>query len=185
MYRSQRITLRPFSEDDAQWIVEMKSEFSDVRSYVGRPYPNDLKGEKEWISRMYHSGILTSIFLAVEENDTRQFVGYVAASNISYINSNATVGVFFHKSGRGKGYYREAQVLFYAYLFNEINLHKLNSTIIPYNEVAIRITAAIGFTTDGIRREQIYQNGKYHDEILISLSRDDFFRLNDVQALVM
>jgi RimJ/RimL family protein N-acetyltransferase len=185
MYRSKHITLRPFSEDDAPWIVEMKSDFNDVRSYVGRPYPNDLKGEKEWIGKMYHGGILTSIFLAVEENDSRKFVGYVAASNINYINRNATVGVFFHKAGRGKGYYREAQVLFYAYLFNEINLHKLNSTIIPYNEVAIRITAEIGFTTDGIRREQIYQNGRYHDEILISLMKDDFLRLNELTQLVI
>ena len=185
MYQSKRLILRPFREEDAQHVMEMRSDFRDVQSYVGRPFPNDEAGEKEWIASMYHKGPLTNIHLVVEEKETNSFVGFVVASNISYTHRNAHVGVFFHKKARGKGYYKEAQIVFYAYLFREINLHKVTSGIIPYNEIAVKITAAIGFQTDGVRREQFYQNGKYYDEILISLLARDFFEQNKVDEVIL
>lgn len=184
MYKSKRIRLRPLEENDATMIMEMRSDIRDVRAYVGRPFPNNTEGEREWIRSLYHNGPLTTIGFAVEEIGSGLFVGFVVAGNISYTNRNATIGVFFHKNARGKGYYKEAQVLFYTYLFNEINLHKLTSSIIPYNEVPIKITAELGYTTDGIRKEQIYQNGRYYDEIMISLLARDFFEKSDPDQLI-
>ena len=129
---------------------------------------------------MYPAGLLSSIILVVEEIDSKQFIGYAATSKIDYINSNAHVGIIFHKNGRGKGYFKEASILFYAYLFNEINLHKVYSGVLTYNEIAITNDKKIGFKIDGIMKEHIYQNGKYHDVYMVSLIAKDFFRINNM-----
>jgi RimJ/RimL family protein N-acetyltransferase len=175
MYRSKRITLRAFTEDDAQWISEIKMDLDGTRAYGGRPFPSNINSEKEWISKMYPAGYLSSIFVVIEENETKQFIGFYVASNINYINSNAHVGMIFHKNGRGKGYAKEASILFYGYLFNEINLHKVYSEVLTYNEIALKSYLKIGFKIDGISKEHMYQNGKYHDLHIVSLMAKDFF----------
>jgi RimJ/RimL family protein N-acetyltransferase len=172
--------LRPFIEDDAKMISEIKEDFIGLRAYSGRPFPNNVEGEKEWISKMYPAGLLSSIMLVVEERETKEFIGYVAASKIDYINSNAHVGIIFHKNGRGKGYFREASILFYGYLFNEINLHKVYSGVLTYNDIAIENDKKIGFKVEGIMKEHIYQSGKYHDVYMVSLTAKDFFSVNNL-----
>jgi RimJ/RimL family protein N-acetyltransferase len=175
MYKGKNVLLRAFSEDDAKYVCELKTDFIALKAFGGRPFPNNLAGEKEWISKMYPAGLLNSIILVVEEIVTKQFVGYVAASKIDYINSNAYVGIIFHKNFRGKGYYKEASILFYSYLFNEINLHKVYSGDLTYNSIAIENDKKIGFTVDGVMKEHIYQSGKYHDMYIVSLTKKDFF----------
>jgi RimJ/RimL family protein N-acetyltransferase len=180
MYKGKRVLLRPFTEDDAKIISEMKEDFTATKAFGGRPFPNNLEGEKEWISKMYPPGLLSNIILVAEDIKTKQFIGYVSASKIDYINSNAHVGIIFHKNFRGKGYYKEVSILFYAYLFNEINLHKVYSGDLIYNEVAIETDKKLGFTIDGIMKEHIYQGGKYHDVYFVSLTAKDFFEINNI-----
>ena len=180
MYKSKRINLRSFTEDDAKLIMEMKMDFIGLKAACGRPFPSNESSEKEWISKMYPNGFLSSIILAIEENETKQFVGYCSASNINYINSNAHVGLFIHKNGRRKGYFKEASILFYGYLFNEINLHKVYSHALVYNEIAIQADKKIGFVVEGTMREHIYQSGSYHDALVVSLTAKDFFQINNL-----
>lgn len=176
MYKGKKLTLRPFTEEDAPLICEIKMDLDGARAYGGRPFPSNISGEKEWISKMYPPGYLSNIFLAIEENHTKQFVGFYVASNVNYINSNAHVGMIFHPNGRGKGYAREASILFYAYLFNEINLHKVYSEVLTYNEIAMKTYLKIGFTIDGLLKEHMYQNGKYEDLHMVSLTSENFFK---------
>lgn len=178
MYRSKKIILRPFTEDDAKYLCEMKENFAFTKAFGGRPFPNNLEGEQEWISRMYPAGLLTSIILVVEEIESKNFIGYISANKIDYINSNAQVGIIFHKNARGKDYFMEASILFYAYLFNEINLHKVYSGVLTYNEVVLENDKELGFSIDGVMKEQIFQGGKYHDVYIVSLTAKDFFEKN-------
>lgn len=185
MYKSKRINLRAFTEEDAKLIIEMKMDFAGLKAACGRPYPTNENSEKEWISKMYPNGFLSSVTFAIEENDTNLFVGYCTASNINYINSNAHVGLFFHKQGRGKGYFKEASILFYGYLFNELNLHKVQSHALVYNEIAIESDKKIGFLVEGTMREHIYQGGGYHDALCVSLTKKDFFQKNNLNDYVV
>lgn len=185
MYKSKKINLRAFTEDDAKLIIEMKRDFIGLKAACGRPFPSNENSEKEWIANMYPNGYLSSIYFAIEENETKQFIGYCSASNINYINSNAHVGLFFHKSGRGKGYFKEASILFYGYLFNEINLHKVYSYALTYNQLAIQADKKIGFKEEGIMKEHIYQNGIYHDALMLSLTAKDFFQIHNLEDFLI
>jgi RimJ/RimL family protein N-acetyltransferase len=185
MYKSKNINLRAFTEDDAKFIVEMRKDFEGVKAAGGRPYPVNENNETEWISNMYPNSYLTNIHFVIEETETKLFIGYCSALNINYINRNAHVGLFFHENGRGKRYFKEAQMLFYAYLFNEINLRKVYSYALAYNEIAIKVDTQIGFKVDGIMKEHIYQGGKYHDALMLSLTAKDFFNNYDLKDFLI
>lgn len=178
MYRSKILLLRSFTENDAPFLIEMKMDFEGLKAAGGRPFPSNQQSEKEWISKMYPNGLLSNIYFVIEECDSNQFVGYCSATDINYLNRNAHVGFFFHKNARGKGYFKKAQVLFYSYLFNEVNLKKLYSHALAYNTLAITTDKKIGFKEDGIMKEHIYQGGIYHDIVLLSLTKEDFFEIN-------
>lgn len=178
MYKNDKILLRAFTENDSSTIAEMRKDFVGQKAAGGSLFPSNEINEKEWISKMYPHGIQTSIYLAIEEVKTKQFIGYCSAMNINYINRNAHVGFFFHPNARGKGYFRESQILFYSYLFAEINLRKVYSYALAYNEIALKVDQQIGFQIDGVMKEHIYQNGEYHDAIILSLMAKDFFQIN-------
>ena len=180
MYKSKKLNLRAFTEGDAILINEMRQDFDGQKAAGGSPFPSNVNNEKEWISKMYSSNILSNIHFVLEENESQNFIGYCSALNINYINRNAHVGFFFHKNARGKGYFKEAQILFYSYLFKEINLKKVYSYALVYNEIAIKVDKKIGFKEDGIMREHIYQNGCYHDAIMLSLTSKDFFEIHNI-----
>jgi hypothetical protein len=57
----------------------------ELRAFGDRPYPNNLVGEKEWISKMFPSGLLTSILRVVKELETKELIGYVGTTKIDYI----------------------------------------------------------------------------------------------------
>jgi RimJ/RimL family protein N-acetyltransferase len=42
------------------------------------------------------------------------------------------------------------------------------------NEASIRLHHALGFKDEGRRRDTIFYNGRYNDELLFGLTRDEF-----------
>ena len=134
---------------------------------------------------MYPHNLRDSIYLALEENENKRFLGYVLARRINYINSNAEVGTILLKKGRGKGYFKEISVLFYTYLFDELNLHKVYTSIIASNEISIEAHKKIGFVVDGKRKEQVWQDGKYKDVYLISLFAEEFRNKNKLRDYLL
>lgn len=185
MYKSKNIQLRPFDENDIEYIVEMRRDFNAQKAAGGSPFPSNHLNEKDWISNMYPHGVLTNIHFVIEEINTKKFIGYCSALNIHYINRNAHVGFFFHENARGKGYFKEFQILFYAYLFNEINLRKVYSHALLYNEISIKGMKQIGFEVDGIMKEHIFQNGQYLDAVMLSLTAQEFFSNNNVDSYII
>jgi RimJ/RimL family protein N-acetyltransferase len=185
MYRSKKIFLRPFNENDIDSILEMRMDLAGVKAAGGLPYPSNEFSIRNWITNLYPKDNLTTISLVIAESESNQFIGYCSALNISYLNRNAHIGFFLHKNGRGKGYFKEAQILFYGYLFNELNMRKVYSHFLAYNEIAIKAVKQIGFKEDGIMKEHIFQGGKYHDTVLLSLTEVDFHSIHNLSSYLV
>jgi diamine N-acetyltransferase len=174
MYSNEKIKLRGFRKEDAPKLVELRDDFEGVRSYVGSPFPVNLQTEEEWISNMYPAGLLEKIYLAIEEIDSGEMVGYCAARKINYINRNAEVGVVLFTEARGKGYFKIVTDLFYGYLFNELNLHKVYTYVLKDHQIPIESRLKRGLKIEGEIREHIYQGGEYKDVYFVSLYSRDF-----------
>jgi len=176
MIEGNKIRLRAFVIDDAKYITELKSDFEGLKAFAGFPFPSNTESEKEWISNMYTKGLPSTIYFAVEDKTSNEFAGYCVARRIDYLSRNAEVGIILMKSARGKGYFKEVSYLFYNYLFNEINLHKVYSFVIEGN-LALKADKKIGYVEEGLVKEHLWQDGVYKNLHFVSLYKDNFYRV--------
>lgn len=174
MLSDKNIRLRPFEESDARVLNLIRSDTPGMKSLVGNPFPGNEASQREWISHMYGKGIQQNIYLLIEELKSGLAAGYIAARNIDFVNSHADVGVYIMPEFRRKAYFRDAQILFYDYLFNQLNLHKLFSLALTENTVSINSIKKLGYVEEGLMKEHIFQDGIYKDVLVVSIFRDSF-----------
>lgn len=72
------------------------------------------------------------------------------------------------------GYGSEALHLIIPYMFNTLNLRKININVYAYNERAIKTYEKLGFLREGVIREDLYFDGEYHDNILMGLFKHEY-----------
>jgi RimJ/RimL family protein N-acetyltransferase len=76
---------------------------------------------------------------------------------------------------RGKGYGTAAVKILLKYAFFERRLHKFNDIVLEGNTASASMLKKLGCSQEGVRRQVIYTNGQYLDEILFGLTKDEFF----------
>lgn len=102
-------------------------------------------------------------------------VGTIGLYDIAWANRTAWVGVGIgNREDWGKGYGSEAMGLVMSYAFDELNLHRLQLTVIDYNPRALEMYEKLGFAREGVYREFIERDGERHDLILYGLLRPEW-----------
>ena len=61
-----------------------------------------------------------------------------------------------------------------GWAFRHLNLHRIELSVEPDNEAAIRVYEQAGFTLEGRRREHHYDDGCYKDEQILGILRREF-----------
>ena len=171
---SSRIRLTSLSVDDADQIAEWNQDIG-----YGRKLNSDLfkpchaENLKEWLSSVNDES--DAIFFAIRPVNTPLLIGFTGFTDIEWANQCSemvlTIGSEKH---RGQGIGREALGLALTYGFNELNLHRIQITVLEYNEPAIRLYEASGFQREGIYREFGKRDGKRYDMYLYGLLEPDW-----------
>ena len=60
------------------------------------------------------------------------------------------------------------------YGFNERRLHRCHTGFIANDEVNIKLFEQLGFTKEGTRRDQVFHQGRFWDEVLYGLLAEEF-----------
>ena len=176
MLKGKDISLRPLQPEDAAQTLLLRQDTESNKAMMGYPFPVNLESERTWIGNLYPQGERKSIFLAVEENQSGHFIGYLSARSINYINSTAEFGIILRGNSRGKGYCKQAMSLFFDFLFQDINLRKINLYVLEDNTPAIAAYRGLGFLEEGLLKKQVWQDGKYKNLLIMSLFLPDFKR---------
>jgi RimJ/RimL family protein N-acetyltransferase len=74
--------------------------------------------------------------------------------------------------GQGIGSFAIANILYHA--FYNLNLNRIELTVLPYNKRAIRLYEKMGFKKEGIKRMAIYKRGHFVDTLEYSILRGEF-----------
>jgi RimJ/RimL family protein N-acetyltransferase len=102
-------------------------------------------------------------------------IGFVALFNIKWSNQSAEMAIGIGvPEYRGKGYGGDALRLILNYAFNELNLHRVELTVIAYNTGAIRAYERAGFVREGVKRQAIQRDGQRFDLIAYGILRDEW-----------
>jgi RimJ/RimL family protein N-acetyltransferase len=74
----------------------------------------------------------------------------------------------------GKGYGTEAKMLLLDYAFNVLNLRKITSGVIAFNERSYNYSMRCGYKREGILKSHIYRDGKYWDVYQLAVFKGRF-----------
>jgi RimJ/RimL family protein N-acetyltransferase len=111
-----------------------------------------------------------SMTMAIHERATDRLIGTCAFSQLDGDNGSAmyhiTIG---EKDAWGHGYGTEATRLMVAHAFGTLGLHRIALSVFEFNERAIRAYARVGFLTEGRAREAVWRDGRWWDELSMSL----------------
>ncbi len=94
---------------------------------------------------------------------------------------NAYIGITLLKQYRGKGYGREALNWGMDWAFKHAGLHTLSLTTTSFNEVGVSLYKSTGFTLEGRRREVVWCNRKWHDELIFNITESEWEALRGIK----
>jgi RimJ/RimL family protein N-acetyltransferase len=120
-----------------------------------------------------------SLSMAIHTVESNRLIGTCALSQLDPDNGSAlfhiTIG---EKDTWGRGYGTEATRLMLDHAFTELGLHRVALTVFAFNERAVRSYRSVGFVVEGRAREAIWREGRWWDEISMSLLDSEWATLN-------
>lgn len=129
------------------------------------------------IERFFHARVLgpESLAMAIHERATDRLLGTCAFSQLDGENGSAlfhiTIG---EKDAWGRGFGTEATRLMVEHAFERLRLHRLGLSVFAFNERAIRAYRRAGFVIEGRSREAIRRDGRWWDEVEMSILDSDW-----------
>ena len=133
--------------------------------------------QPEEIERFFAARALgsDSLAMAIHVREPGLLVGTCALSQLDADNGSAlfhiTIG---EKEAWGLGYGTEATRLMIDHAFAGLGLHRIGLTVFAFNERAIRAYRSVGFVVEGRAREAIWREGRWWDEISMSILDGDW-----------
>ena len=168
----KNVYLSPVSEEDAERYMEWMNDFN-VTDYIGRSSSIvTLPGEKEWITEATNGKKIVFSIIKLENDE---LIGNIELMNYKVSDRRATLGILIGSdNNRSKGFGTESINLLLDFAFNYMNLHSVELTVLDDNIRAQKCYHKVGFKDVGRERQARYLNGKYHDEIVMDILREEF-----------
>jgi RimJ/RimL family protein N-acetyltransferase len=129
------------------------------------------------IQRFFYSRIMGTDFLsmAIHLRESNRLVGTCAFSQLDGDNGSTlfhiTIG---ERDAWGLGYGTEATQLMLEHAFTRLALHRVALTVFEFNARAIRSYQKCGFVEEGRARQAIFRDGRFWDEIHMSVLLDEW-----------
>ena len=121
-----------------------------------------------------------SLALAVHIRESNRLIGTCAFSQLDADNGSALYHITIGEKGAwGPGYGTEATQLMLRHAFEALNLHRVALSVFEFNERAIRSYANCGFVIEGRSREAIWREGRWWDEITMSILEPEWRAVRD------
>jgi [ribosomal protein S5]-alanine N-acetyltransferase len=163
------ITFRRLDKQDLPDLLDLKKESWFGTHTVTLANSYNLETWFEEVSSNTHCP--RNLILVAVINDYPR--GIFKILNIDWQSRRAEVGWDIYEHSRKQGYGKEMVAEGVNYCFNVINLRRLDAQILVNNEASLKCARAAGFIPEGLQRKAIFKNGKYLDNHLFGLLKEE------------
>jgi RimJ/RimL family protein N-acetyltransferase len=162
-----RVRLRPFREDDLDAAWRMLGD-EEGRRLTG----THARFTREDSDRWYRSrpDQVDRLDLAVARRDDDRLVGEVVLHELD--RDNRSCGFRISLLGPevfGRGYGTEATRLLLDHAFGTVGLHRVELEVYDHNPRALHVYRRLGFVVEGVRRDALRWDGRYHDALVMAV----------------
>lgn len=128
----------------------------------------DIRG---WI--ISHGNAKDECLYVIVEISSAKLIGHVGLYNIDYRIRKAEFAISIaDKSSRGKGYGELCTSYMLDFGFSQLNLNRIELSLLSTNTIAYKLYSKIGFIQEGVLKQAQYKNGSYVDVILMAKFKD-------------
>lgn len=177
--KGRTVDLRPlelsdFTDEYLRWLNDPAvNEFSQRR-----PFPQSRETMADYQRSLEQSR--SGYVLAIIERETGKHVGNIALVNLQPIHRCGEIAILVGSDeARGRGIGREAIYLVTKHAFEHHNLHRVFAG--TFNPAFIRCVEGLGWTKEGVFRERIWSDGKYHDQTWLGVLKGEFQTMHDFE----
>ncbi len=166
---TERLELRPVTMDDKASIFAYRSD-AETNKYQGW-IPKNHKDVEEFIGKVSSIPDQPDSWfqLVIIEKKTKKLIGDLGIHFLDSDNKQVEIGCTLNKDYHGKGYATEVLKKVIDYLFNDLNKHRIITSIDPSNSASIRLVERLGFRKEAHFIKSLYLNGKWVDDMVFAL----------------
>jgi RimJ/RimL family protein N-acetyltransferase len=178
-WQDDRVRLRAVRPGDADHHLYNRYDTSArllLDAMVELP-PTEAEAQRfveEWVD---FNNASSRLMFSIETLDG-EYVGGLNLNSIDERNGTFSIGIQIDRDHRGRGYGTAAMRILLRYAFLQRRLHKFNDGVMEGNDASARMMEKLGCVREGVRREVVFANGRYHDEILYGMTESEFLAAN-------
>lgn len=174
MLKGEKVRLREYRREDIELAQTYINDYEVSRNLSpGIPFPLLTHDEEKWFQSQSSQNHTYSF--AIESVSDAQYIGGCGVNAVDWKNSVASVGIFIGDKGYwNKGYGSEAMGLLLRFIFTQMNINKVRLDVYSFNERAIACYTKCGFLTEGVRRQELFRDGRYYDIIIMGVLRNEW-----------
>jgi len=169
----ERVSLRALEITDVPKLQGWVND-PEVTQYVlsGRRPVNAIR-EMEWIQKLYTND--EDVVFAIVKNDGGEHIGICGLHQMGPIDRFGVAGIIIGEPSLwGQGFGTEAMRLLIAHGFDVLNLHRIELAVYENNPRAMKSYTKLGFVEEGRLRQKRFKNGRWLDEVIMSILRTEW-----------
>ena len=176
MIYGNKIRLRAIERDDIPRFVKWFND-PEVRYFLSTVRPLNRMAERSFLEEFSKGAKDPSadIILAIVLKEEDRHIGNAGLHNINLIDRVAEFGIGIgEKDCWQKGYGTEATRAMVQYGFDTLNLHRIYLRVHDYNTRGLATYKKVGFRQEGVMRQALFRQGRYHDVIFMGILKDEY-----------
>jgi len=174
-YEGKKVRLRPLRKSDVEKSIVWRNDPEIRENAIGYRFPVTEEMEEKWFESALDDQSRTRVIFAIESLEEGALLGFLHLSQIDWIARRCYFGITIgEKQYQGKGFGADSMIVLLKYAFECLNLRKICLEVASYNENAIRLYQKFGFVEEGVLREHLYLEGKYHDVVVMRIFQSEF-----------
>ena len=166
--------LREIERKDIPKINEWRND-EELISLLGAPYRYinsdvDYKWYENYMANRHNT---VRCVIVNKKNDN--IIGLISLLNIDNTNRNCTIGIMIgEKENRSKGGGTFAMDKMIEHAFCNLNMERVELTVLSDNQKAINLYEKVGFKCEGIKRNCVYKEGTYKNMKIMSILKEEY-----------
>ncbi len=160
------VALRPWTFDDVS-AVTLACQDPEIPRWTTVPMPYSEADARSWLESVTDRALEDQLNLAVTKTDDGSLIG-----SMGFWIVKPGIGEFGYWTAveaRGRGYTPRALRLCAKWVFEELNLPRLQLGTFPGNRPSERVAEKVGFVPEGVLRSYMDQRGERRDVRMWSL----------------
>jgi aminoglycoside 6'-N-acetyltransferase len=173
---TERLILRSFRAADADTFAAYRSD-PLVAQYQGWEAPYALDTARLFCAEMSRQPVGIPgewCQRALELKAGGEMIGDVAFCVLKEDDRQAEIGFTLSRRYQGQGYATEALRRLLAYLFDELQLHRVRANCDPQNTASSRLLERLGLRLEGHMRQSLWFKGRWADEYWYAILREEW-----------